>query len=518
MALGWPVALLLSLVSARADVTFSSLFSDHAVLQRDKPVPVWGRADPGEQVMVTFRGQSVGATADAAGRWTVLLDPISTQTDGADLVAAGKNRIVAHDVLVGEVWLCSGQSNMEFVLRGPESRPGVGYRVEDADAEVAAAHYPLIRQYRVPRRIAADPQGNLAGTWETCSPQTAGGFTAVGYFFARAVFQKLGVPIGLVNSSYAGTPIEAWMSAAAFASDPRLAAIRAREQRNRPWSASPAASDGPHGAAGGPTAPLPRSASAPLGPSPSGGAVVVAARPPPPGSPSRPEGLFNGMIAPLAPYGLRGILWYQGESNAERAGEYHALFAAMIAAWRAHFGQGDLPFYFVQLANFAAPEPTGRASWAYLREAQADALSLPQTGMAVAIDLGDPRDIHPRNKQEVGRRLAAMALVNLYGLSGDVSGPQFAGIEPAGTALRVRFDYAQTGLITHDRPVQSLEIAGADRIFHPASGRIDGETLLVSSPLVPHPVAVRYAWADAPVANLYNGAGLPAAPFRSDRW
>jgi len=516
--LGWPVALLLSLVTARADVTFSSLFSDHAVLQRDKPVSVWGRADPGERVTVTFRGQSVGATADAAGRWTVLLDAMTVQTEGADLAAVGKNRIVAHDVLVGEVWLCSGQSNMEFVLRGPESRSGVGYRVEDADAEVAAARYPLIRQYRVPRRVSSAPQADLAGAWQPCSPETAAGFTAVGYFFARAVFQKLGVPIGLVNSSYAGTPIEVWMSAAAFASDPRLAAILAREQPNPPGPASPAAGDGPHGAVGGSTAPLPRSASAPIGPSPSGGTVVVAARLPPPGSPSRPEGLFNGMIAPLAPYGLRGILWYQGESNAERAGEYRALFPAMITAWRAQFGQGDLPFYFVQLANFAPPGAPGRAAWAYLREAQAEALSLPQTGMAVAIDLGDPRDIHPRNKQEVGRRLAAIALVNLYGLSGDVSGPQFAGIEPAGAALRVRFDYAQTGLIAHDRPVQSLEIAGADRVFHPASGQINGETLLVSSPLVPHPVAVRYAWADAPVANLYNGAGLPAAPFRSDRW
>jgi sialate O-acetylesterase len=478
----WPLALLLSLVTARANVTFSSLFSDHAVLQRDKPVSVWGRADPGEPVTVTFRGQSVGATADAAGRWTVILDAIPVQTEGADLAAAGKNRIVARDVVVGEVWLCSGQSNMEFVLRGPESRPGLGYRVEDADAEVATARYPLIRQYRVPRRVSSAPQADLGGAWQCCSPETAAGFTAVGYFFARTVVQKLGVPVGLVNSAYAGTPIEAWMSAAAFASSPGLAAIRARER--------------------------------------SGGSAVAVPgmRSPPLGSPSQPEGLFNGMVAPLIPYGLRGILWYQGESNAERAGEYRALFPAMIAAWREQFGQGDLPFYFVQLANFAPPGAPGRATWAYLREAQAEALSLPQTGMAVAIDLGDPRDIHPRNKQEVGRRLAAIALVNLYGLSGDVSGPQFAGIEPAGAALRVRFDYAQTGLITHDRPVQSLEIAGADRIFHPASGRIDGETLLVSSPLVPHPVAVRYAWADAPVANLYNGAGLPAAPFRSDRW
>jgi sialate O-acetylesterase len=224
------------------------------------------------------------------------------------------------------------------------------------------------------------------------------------------------------------------------------------------------------------------------------------------------------MIAPLIPYGLRGILWYQGETNAGRAGEYHALFAAMISAWRAHFGQGDLPFYFVQLANFNPGESPGRNRWAYLREAQAETLSLPQTAMAVTIDIGDPRNIHPRNKQEVGRRLALIARANLYGLSGDVSGPQFAGIEPAGTALRVRFAYAETGLITRDRPVQSLEIAGADRVFHPASGRIEGETLVVASPAVPHPVAVRYAWADAPVANLYNGAGLPAAPFRSDRW
>jgi sialate O-acetylesterase len=491
----WPLLALAPLISARADVEFSALFADHAVLQRDKPVPVWGRADPGEHVTVTFHDQTVGAIADPAGRWTVVLAAMPASAEGSDLVATGRNRVSARDILVGEVWLCSGQSNMEFWVGGPKADPRIVFQVENVEAEVAAARYPLIRHFKVPRRVSAVPLAALAGAegggageggrggggtgggaWEPCSPATVPRFTAVGYFFARALFEKIGVPIGLINSTYGGTPIEAWMSTAALDSDPAFAVVLARWPGKGPGDSSRR------------------------------------------NDPARPGGLFNGMIAPLVPYALRGFLWYQGETNASRAGEYRALFAAMITAWRAHFGQGDLPFYFVQLANFNAGGTPGRNSWAYLREAQAGVLALPQTAMAVTIDLGDPRNIHPRNKQEVGRRLALIAQANLYGLSGDVSGPQFAGLEPAGTALRVRFTYAETGLITRDRPVQSLEIAGADRVFHPASGRIEGETLVVSSSAVPHPVAVRYAWADAPVANLYNGAGLPAAPFRSDRW
>ncbi len=531
------ILLLTPLAAARADVELAPLFTDHAVLQRDQPVPVWGRAAPGEHVTVTFHDQTVGTSADPAGRWTVVLEPMPANVEGSDLVAKGANQVAVHDILVGEVWLCSGQSNMEFWVGDPKSDPRTVFRVDHVEAEVPAANFPLIRHFKVPRRVSAVPLTNLADGagggasggaggegrpirekfagggvrgggeagggvgpgfgglgWEPCTPATVPRFTAVGYFFARNVFQKIGVPIGLINSTYGGTPIEAWMSAAAFASNPAFDPVLAR------WPGmSPTDPSGP------------RSPARTNDPFHSGEAFRR-------NDPSRPESLFNGMIAPLVPYALRGVLWYQGESNAARAGEYHALFAALITAWRAHFGRGDLPFYFVQLANYAPPAPPGDKSWAYLREAQAETLSLPQTAMAVTIDVGDPRNIHPRNKQAVGRRLALIALANLYGLSGDVSGPQFAGAEPAGAGLRVRVTYAETGLITHDRPVQSLEVAGADRIFHPASGRIEGETLVVSSPAVPHPVAVRYAWANAPVANLFNGAGLPAAPFRSDRW
>jgi sialate O-acetylesterase len=224
------------------------------------------------------------------------------------------------------------------------------------------------------------------------------------------------------------------------------------------------------------------------------------------------------MVNPLVPYALRGVLWYQGESNASHPGEYHALFASLITGWRACFGQGDVPFYFVQLAGFRGPMAPDADNWAYLREAQAQALSLPQTGMAVTIDIGDPTDIHPKKKQEVGRRLALIAKANVYGIDGDWSGPMFASATRVGGALRVTFTHAETGLIARDRPVQSLEVAGVDRRFHPAAGRIAGEILVVSSPQVPEPVAVRYAWRNAPEANLCNGAGLPAAPFRSDRW
>jgi sialate O-acetylesterase len=251
--------------------------------------------------------------------------------------------------------------------------------------------------------------------------------------------------------------------------------------------------------------------------------AVVPGRPPP-GAPAAraeawaPGALFNGMVHPLLPYAIRGILWYQGESNVGHAAEYAAEFPALIRAWRSHFGEGDLPFLWVQLANFAAPgDPTGR-SWALLREAQAQALALPMTGQAVAIDLGDPASIQPRNKQEVGRRLALIAKDKVYGIPVDSSGPAFERAEPAGAAIRVHFRFAGDGLTAGGRPLQSFEVGGEDRVYHPAQATIEGDTVLARSPLVPRPVAVRYAWSNAPGANLFGGTGLPAAPFRSDRW
>ena len=231
-----------------------------------------------------------------------------------------------------------------------------------------------------------------------------------------------------------------------------------------------------------------------------------------------PAGLFNAMINPLLPYALRGILWYQGESNAVRPTEYHRLFASLITTWRAHFGQGDLPFYWVQISAYQAPPALGGGGWAALREAQAQALDLPQTGMAVTVDIGDPKNIHPANKQEVGRRLALIAKANTYDLIADYSGPVFSSAERVGARMRVHFRFADGGLTAADKPLASFELAGADRKFHPATATITGDTLLVQSPAVREPVAVRYAWSDCPEANLYNGAGLPAVPFRSDSW
>lgn len=480
----------------RADVALASLFQDHAVLQRGAVVPVWGRADPGERVTVTFRDQTAGTTTASDGRWIALLPALEGSSESAPLTVTGKNVVTLRDVVVGEVWLCSGQSNMELPVA----------RVVNAAAEIAAANFPLIRQVRINHAVASAPAESAANSgWLAATPENVSEFTAAGYFFARDVQRKIGVPIGLIHSSWGGTPIESWMSAFAL-NDPAFAAVHARwaedlaafPARQAAYPAARAAWDAAEARAKATRTknplPWPR---APAGP----------------GTPFEVGGLFNGMIAPLMPYAIRGALWYQGESNAPRPAEYRALFPALIRSWRAHWGGGDFPFYFVQLASFQSTD-----FWPPLREAQAAALALPNTGMAVAIDIGEPNDIHPRNKQEVGRRLASIAETELYDIPGDCSGPVFASATPEGAALRVRFTHVASGLVAYDKPVQALEVAGADRVFHPAGARIDRGTLVVAAPNVKRPVAVRYAWANAPEANLFNGAGLPAAPFRSDDW
>lgn len=498
-----PAALLLVLVSTvRAEVTLAPLFSDHAVLQCDKPVPVWGRAAAGEKVAVSFRGQALDTVADAEGRWSVTLAPQPANGEAADLVIQGTNQITLHDVVVGEVWLASGQSNMEWPLKS----------ATNAAQEIAAANFPLIRHLRIEHTSVDQPAANVANSgWERTTPETAGGFTAVGYFFARDLHRKLGVPVGIVHSSWGGTYIESWMDAATLKGTAAYPAVDARWQKSLAefperqahwpaerdaWQAAEAKAKATHT-----KNPLPWPA-APVGP----------------GTQYALSGLYNGMIAPLQPGALRGVIWYQGEANWPRPAEYAELFPTMIRSWRAAWGEGDLPFLFVQLPNFeVANDPTGRA-WALLREAQTKALALPGTGMAVTIDIGDPKNIHPTNKQEPGRRLALLAKSLVYGITTDCMGPSFVSATREHAALRVRFQHAATGLVAHNRPVQSLEIAGADKVFHPATGKIDRGTLLVSSPAVKEPVAVRYAWSNAPAANLFNGSGLPAAPFRSDSW
>lgn len=497
------LSLLLVPLLAQSEIILAPIFKDHAIVQRDKPLPVWGRATAGEKLTVTFQNQTFNTTADADGRWMVYFAPLTATSEGAELVVTGNETVVIRDVLVGEVWLASGQSNMEWPIS----------KVHDDEKRMTAIEMPLLRHLKIERTVAGRPAETVGtSAWEKASPDTVGGFSAVAYFFARELQRKIGVPVGIIDSSWGGTEIEAWMSDASRQSTPHGAAIEHRWQESMDaWTpervaAYPAAMDAWQAAeeqarATRTTNPLPW-------PSP----------PATEDSPARPGGLFNGMIAPLQPGAIRGVLWYQGESNTERATEYADLFPAMIHAWRANWGDTGLPFIFVQLPNFAPEGNAQGRSWARLREAQAEALQLPATAMAVTIDLGEPKDVHPARKYEVGRRLALAAKSRVYGIPGDFSGPIFSVAKREGSAMRVYFTHAGPGLVAHHRPVQSLEIAGADRIFHVGEGRIERNTLVVSSPNVREPVAVRYAWSNAPEANLYDGAGLPAMPFRSDDW
>lgn len=485
----------------RADVTPAAPFQDHAILQRDKPLPVWGRADPGERVTVAFKGQSVGSTTGADGRWIVYLEPVEASAEPAELTITGKNTVMIRDVLVGEVWLASGQSNMEWSVA----------KSADATREISAANFPLIREFSVARTSTPEPSETATGTWRLCTPETVGEFSAVAYYFARNLHRRLGVPVGILNSTWGGTAIEPWMDTFTLQATAAWTGINARWQEGLAEFEERKINHPREMAAWREAEEKARAAKAPN--------PLPWPRPPVgPGTPYAPAGLYNGMIAPLQPYALRGALWYQGESNWTRPADYAELFPAMIRAWRAQWNQGDFPFYFVQLANYIVPNDPSGQGWAWLREAQTDALHLPATGMVVTLDIGDPQDIHPRNKQEVGRRLALHAKTQVYDLPGDARGPVFASVRREGAALRVRFTHVADGLIAEKKPPQALEIAGADRRFYPAIGRIENSTLLVSAPEVPEPVAVRYAWSNHPEANLFNGNGLPAAPFRSDSW
>ncbi len=501
LSAGFCCLLLILAAALRADVTPAPPFQDHAVLQRDKPLPVWGRADPGERVTVAFKGQSVGTTAGADGHWMVYLEPVEASAEPAELTITGKNTVTIRDVLVGEVWLASGQSNMEWPVA----------RSADAEKEIAAARFPLIREFNAARTSVMEPAHTVAGAWKICSPESAGDFSAVAYHFARSLHRRLGVPVGIVNSTWGGTAIEAWLDRFTLQGTAAWPAVDARWQEslaefeerkvNHPLEMAAWREAEEKARTAGTPNPLPWPR-APVGP----------------GTPYAPAGLFNGMIAPLQPFALRGVIWYQGESNWRRPDEYAGLFPAMIRAWRAHWNDDRLPFLFVQLAGYQVPDdPSGRG-WAWLREAQAAALALPATGMAVAIDIGEPKDIHPRNKQEVGRRLALLARTGVYELPGDAHGPVFASVQREGAALRVRFRHVADGLTAEKKPPQALEVAGADRKFYPATGRIERDTLVVSAPEVREPVAVRYAWSNHPEANLFGGNGLPVAPFRSDAW
>ena len=493
--------------AAVAEVRLPALFSDNMVLQREAKVPIWGAAEPGEQVTVTLGNQRVTGVADSQGRWKVEIGPL-TAGGPFEITVSGRNTITIHNVVVGEVWIGSGQSNMTMAV-GNSPRAWGG--VLNGEQEIAAANFPMIRQFNVKRAVAGQPQDDTQGQWLAASPETAGEFTAVGFFFARELHKALGVAIGLIHSSWGGTPAEAWTRTAALAAEPELASIvkdwkqklahypksleKFRQELDE-WHQASLKAD-----AEGKSAPPPPQFPAD-----------------PRSNPWRAAGLFNGMIAPLAPYAIRGAIWYQGESNDNRAYQYRKLFPVMIQDWRRVCGQGDFPFLFVQLAGFMQ-KSAPKTSWAELREAQLMTLSLPKTGMAVAADIGHPYDIHPRNKQEVGRRLALVAEAIAYGKDVTYSGPIYESKSVEGDKIRLRFKHAAGGLVARgSSPLKGFEIAGEDRQFVPAEARIEGSTVMVRSDKIPAPVAVRYAWADYPDCSLYNRAGLPASPFRTDDW
>ncbi|WP_236919097.1 sialate O-acetylesterase [Ereboglobus luteus] len=490
---------------ARAEIALAPLFADHAVLQRDKPVPVWGRADPDAQVTVSFQKQTATAIAEADGRWTAWLKPLSASSEPEDMIVSvsdggGRQTIRVRDILVGEVWLCSGQSNMEWPVK----------QAQNAEREIASANNPLIRHISIKQRVAKTPMDTVpTGGWKSASPETAGDFTAAGYFFAREMQPRLGVPVGLVNSSMGGGIIEGWMPDKTLTDNPAFAVITQRwQQILDEYPAKKAEYD----------AEMQRRAKAGAQQEDKSKPVFPRINPPiGPGHKYTPSGLHNGSIHPLIPYALRGVLWYQGEMNAGRPEEYNPLFSAMIKQWREDFGQGNIPFLWVQLPNFKSGDPA-ETDWARLREAQTQTLSLPATGQAVTIDIGDVEDIHPKNKQDVGLRLALLARALVYGEPVECTGPVFDRASREGAAMRVHFSTGAKGLVLRKHSATAFQLAGADKEFHPAEARVENDTVIVTSTKVPAPVAVRYAWFNAPEASLYNAAALPAGPFRSDNW
>ena len=631
----------------RADVRLPAVVSDHMVLQRDSDVTIWGWADPGERVSVET-GWHTGATettADADGRWRVTVH--TTAAGGPNTITVtGNNVLTLRDVLLGEVWICSGQSNMEWSF---------AHGVQDGDRERAAADYPHIRLFGVNRKLADEPQEDCQGQWQVCTPESVLDFSAVGYLFGREIHKELNVPVGLIAADWGGTVSEAWTSAEALARyggfDDRLKQLaderaapgtieRERDRAVKNWWDSLAQNDTGSGSAGWmradfddadwpemtlPTRPqsdglgdfdgviwFRRSFDAPadwadrsllltlgaiddmdtawingqrVGGTERAGAHqeareytvpagvvrtghnVIAVRVVDTGGPggffgqpaqlafrpadgessqpvalagqwryhvgartSRlppwpwqytlhanwPSVLYNGMIAPLTPFAIRGAIWYQGEANCARAMQYQTLFPALIQDWRQRWNCGDFPFYFVQIAPFRYQGDTGNA--AALRDAQRRALAVPNTGMAVTMDIGNPDNIHPRNKQDVGHRLALWALAKTYGRSGLVySGPLYRSMDIEESRIRLYFDHTDGGLKA-DGPLTHFLIAGGTRDFAPAHAKIDGDTVVVWSEAIADPIAVRYAWGAADEPSLANGAGLPAACFRTDNW
>jgi sialate O-acetylesterase len=489
--------------AAPAAVKPHALISDGMVLQQGMPVPLWGSADDGEKVTVRFQGQEVSTTAKG-GKWLVRLDNLKAGGP-YELTIQGTNTVPIKNVLVGEVWVASGQSNMEWPVR----------LSADPEQTAANAKYPLIRLFTVPHTARPTPQSDVQGSWKECGPETVIGFSAVAYFFGRDLHKARNVPVGIINTSWGGTPAEAWTSRPALEAHPQLKGLVDKYEQavaNYPKAVEQYNANKDQVRAKYEAAVAKAKAEGKRPPN----------KPQPPADPKTyqhsPATLFNGMIASLQPYAIKGAIWYQGESNAGRAYEYRTLFPAMIKNWRETWKQGDFPFLFVQLAPFMAIEAEPKEStWAELREAQLlTSLRVPNTAMAVITDVGDEKDIHPKQKEPVGGRLALAARALAYGERLTYSGPVYADLKVEGNKAILGFKHTGGGLVAKGGTLEGFTIAGADRKFVKAEAAIQEDKIVVWSPEVEKPVAVRFGWANYPVVNLWNKDGLPASPFRTD--
>lgn len=473
---------------AWAEVRLPAILTDHMVVQRGVPVHVWGQARAGENVQVSFRGETKTAVADEWGEFHVYL-AAGVAGGPFEMRVRGRNEIVLRDILVGEVWVAAGQSNMEWPLRW----------AANPEAEIALAHRPRIRLFRAMHRVSDYPLDDVYGQgWAECGPEVAADFSAVAYHFARNLQEKVDVPVGLIQLAWGGTPIESWTSLEAIAADaslmPALAEwgahmreyARSRllyHQEAKRWEALEKSQRGP-----------------------------VPHRPAGPEGGWKPGSIYNAMVEPATRFAVRGVLWYQGETNTalKRAPLYGALLRTMIGDWRRRWGLGDIPFLLVQLANFGAD---GESDWPAVREAQRKTLEIANTALVQALDLGERDNIHPGNKREVGRRLALAARARVYGEAVEYSGPLYRRFTVEGGALRIWFDHLSGGLTAKGGALRGFELAGPDGKWAAADARIDGETVVVSSPSVRDPRGVRYGWANWTDANLFNATGFPASPF-----
>ena len=489
------VAIVFTATQAHGEAKLPKIFSSHMVLQRDLPIHIWGEAAPGEPVAVSLQNTNASTIADKSGRWSVYLSPRAAGGPFTLSVRASKT-LQFDDILIGDLWMASGQSNMELPLKGYDPAT----QIQNGAKEIAAANYPQMRLLLVQHDASDFPLSDpKTSGWSVCTPDSATNFSAVAYFFGRAIQQQEHVPIGLIDASWGGSPAEAWMSLDTLGSDPALMTVFANRATRMDREGAQHRLDL-----------TPAEAASQAKPAPAQREWHSAQ------ASWHPAALYNAMIAPFTPLPIRGVIWYQGESNSSprMAPLYSRLFPALIQDWRSQWHQSDLPFLFVQLSAYGG---SPNDNWGILRQAQFDTLHLANTGMAVTIDIGNEHNVHPANKQDVGARLALLARSIAYKENLVSSGPLFRYAYPEGSTMHVYFD--NSAGITSKGSLESFEVAGADGIFNPATAKIEVDTIAVSSPTVPAPRYVRYGWANYPppdhAPNLYNAAGLPASPFTS---